>query len=131
MLIFGTLNSFADYLTFLVLLYFFSSEPTFFRTGWFVENVLSASLTVLTVRSRYLGFRTKPSKLLVFAVFSVVSITPFLYLTPLGKLFELIELPFSFYIALFLILLFFFLSVEVAKYLFYRKELQEEKRVKN
>ena len=52
MLTFGILSSIFDYLTFGVL-HLLRSSPDQFRTGWLVESVLSASLIVLVVRSRW------------------------------------------------------------------------------
>ena len=52
MLTFGFVSSLFDYLTFAVLLLVLHSTTGQFRTGWFVESVLSASLIVLVIRTR-------------------------------------------------------------------------------
>ena len=52
MLTFGLVSSIFDYITFGVLLLFFQAGVEEFRTGWFVESVISASVIVLVVRSR-------------------------------------------------------------------------------
>ena len=52
MLVFGTLSSVFDYLTFGALLLVLRADKEAFRTGWFLESVISASLIVLVVRSR-------------------------------------------------------------------------------
>jgi Mg2+-importing ATPase len=44
MLVFGIVSSLFDYLTFGVLLYVLHATPGQFRTGWFMESVISASL---------------------------------------------------------------------------------------
>ncbi len=52
MLVFGTLSSVFDYLTFGALLLVLRADKESFRTGWFLESVISASLVVLVIRSR-------------------------------------------------------------------------------
>jgi Mg2+-importing ATPase len=52
MMTFGLLSSIFDYLTFGVLLFILHASPEEFRTGWFAESVLSASLVVLVIRTR-------------------------------------------------------------------------------
>jgi Mg2+-importing ATPase len=52
MLTFGLLSSVFDYLTFGVLLLILQATTDQFRTGWFLESVISASVTVLVIRTR-------------------------------------------------------------------------------
>ena len=52
MLAFGLLSSVFDYLTFGCLLWVLHATVDQFRTGWFMESVVSASLIVLVIRSR-------------------------------------------------------------------------------
>ncbi|NNM43153.1 MAG: magnesium-translocating P-type ATPase [Chlamydiae bacterium] len=126
MMVFGLLNSMADFLTFGVLLYFFHADETLFRSGWFVENVVSAALIVLAIRTPRLLFKSKPSLILTIAVFTVVIGIPFLPFTPFGNWFNLVPLPTTFYIALAAIVGIFIFSVEVAKYFFFRKRTNKK-----
>ncbi len=71
MLIFGLLSSVFDYLTFAALLFVFRATTVQFRTGWFVESVVSASLIVLVVRTRRPFFRSRPGKPLVAATLAI------------------------------------------------------------
>jgi Mg2+-importing ATPase len=52
MFAFGLLSSVFDYLTFGVLLFVLRATQDQFRTGWFLESVISGSLVVLVIRSR-------------------------------------------------------------------------------
>lgn len=52
MLVFGITSSVFDYLTFGTLLFLLPGSIEEFRTGWFVESVISASMIVLVIRSR-------------------------------------------------------------------------------
>ena len=52
MLVFGMLSSVFDFLTFGALLWILHASQTQFRTGWFIESVVSASLIVLVFFAR-------------------------------------------------------------------------------
>jgi Mg2+-importing ATPase len=52
MITFGLVSSVFDYLTVGVLLFILHATPDQFRTGWFLESVVSAALIVLVIRSR-------------------------------------------------------------------------------
>lgn len=121
MIVFGLLSSIDDFLTFGVLLFYFKANAALFRSGWFIESVVSASLIIFAIRTRNSIFRSKAGRLLTFAILIVALGVPFLPYTPLGKLFELVPLPLSFYGILGGIIAFYFLSVEVAKLFFFKK----------
>ena len=121
MIVFALLNSAADFLTFGVLLWWFKADEVLFRSGWFVENVASAALIVLAIRTRKVFSRSHPSRLVLAAVFIVALGVPFLPYTPLGPMFELVPLPLEFYGVLSGIVALYFISVEVTKRFFYRR----------
>ena len=120
MLTFGVLSSVFDYLTFGALLYVFRATTDQFRTGWFVESVLSASLIVLVVRSRRPFFRSRPGTRLLWATLGVVAITLVLPFLPLAPTLGLTPLPPSFLALVGLIVVMYIFSGELAKRLFYR-----------
>jgi Mg2+-importing ATPase len=120
MIVFGVLNSFADFLTFGVLLIYFKANEQLFHSGWFIENVVSAALVVLAIRTRGSIFHSKPGRLLALAIFVVAVGVPFLPYTPLGKVFELVPVPLSFYGILTGIIMFYISAVEIAKHFFFK-----------
>ena len=65
MITFGLVSSVFDYLTFGVLLLILQATQDQFRTGWFLESVISASLIVLVIRSRNPFFKSRPAKIFV------------------------------------------------------------------
>jgi P-type Mg2+ transporter len=79
-----------DYLTFGVLLLILHATQDQFRTGWFLESVISASLIVLVIRSRKPFFRSRPGKYLLIATLLVVVVTLILPFPPLDKIFGFI-----------------------------------------
>jgi len=121
MITFGLVSSVFDYLTFGLLLLVLHASEAQFRTGWFVESVISASLIVLVIRSRSPFFRSKPGKYLLIATLSIVFITILIPFTPLGTLFGFIPLTISTYLFLFLIVAVYIVTAELAKNIFYKR----------
>jgi Mg2+-importing ATPase len=121
MLVFGLLSSIFDFLTFGVLLIFFRAQTDQFRSGWFLESVVSASLVVLVIRTRRPFFRSVPGRTLLAATLAIVGITLVVLITPLGPLFGFGRLPAGFYPAILGIVALYIAGAEGAKRLFYRR----------
>jgi Mg2+-importing ATPase len=120
MLSFGLVSSLYDGLTFVVLLGLLKADEAHFRTGWFVESVISAAMIVLVVRTRGPIWSSRPSRGLMLATAAVIVATLLLPATPLGQLFGFVPLPAHFLGSLALILLAYGLTAEAAKARFYR-----------
>jgi Mg2+-importing ATPase len=84
MITFGLLSSVFDYLTFGAILLVVGPHPAAFRTGWFVESVISAALVVLVVRSRRPLGRSRPGRRLVQATVVCLIATLALPFSPLA-----------------------------------------------
>jgi len=121
MIVFGITSSVFDYLTFGVLLLVLQSSTDLFRTGWFVESVISASLVVLVIRTRGLFFKSAPGKYLLMTTLVVVGATLILPFTPLGSLFGFTPPPISFLLAMAIIVSLYILLAEAVKRIFYRR----------
>jgi Mg2+-importing ATPase len=121
MLTFGLLSSVFDYLTFGVLLLILQATTDQFRTGWFLESVISASVTVLVIRTRKPFFRSKPGKYLSIATLLIVGLTLILPFSPLGEVFGFIPLPIPFILFVGIIVGLFMVAAEITKGIFYRK----------
>lgn len=67
MIEFGLLSSVFDTLTFVTLLAVFHAGPTLFRTGWFVESLLTDSAIALIAPTRRPFFLSPPGGLLLWA----------------------------------------------------------------
>ncbi|MFM7312604.1 MAG: HAD-IC family P-type ATPase, partial [Cyanobium sp.] len=129
MLCFGLVSSVYDYLTFAVLLLLLHADPAQFRTGWFVESVLSAAMIVMVIRSRGPLWRSRPSPALILATAGVALLTLLLPATPIGRLFGFVPLAPSFMAVLILILLAYGITAEVVKRAFYRNEQCRDRRI--
>ncbi len=121
MITFGLVSSVFDFFTFGALLLLLRATETQFRTGWFIESVVSASLIVLVIRSRQPFFSSKPSKYLLIATLLVVFATVALPYTPLGGIFGLSPLPLSFILLIITIVFLYVLTAEIVKVFFYKK----------
>ena len=121
MITFGLVSSVFDYLTFGLLLLILHANEDQFRTGWFLESVISASMIVLVIRSRKPFFRSRPGKYLLIATLSIALITLVFPFTPLGKIFGFSPLTFSTYLLLLLIVVLYILMAEITKRIFYKK----------
>jgi Mg2+-importing ATPase len=129
MVVFGIVSSLFDFLTFGVLLYVLHATPGQFRTGWFIESVISASLIVLVVRTRKPFFKSRPGKYLLLATLLVVALTLVLPLTPIARAFEFTLLPLRFVPILAVILALYILCAELTKAWFYsRRDVRFEQR---
>jgi Mg2+-importing ATPase len=121
MIVFGLISSVFDYCTFGVLLYVLHSTPEQFRTGWFIESVISASLIVLVVRSRKPFFKSRPGEYLLIATVLTVIITVLLPVTPLAALLGFTPIQSYILAAISIIIVLYILSAEFAKKAFYRR----------
>jgi Mg2+-importing ATPase len=119
MMTFGLISSVFDYATFGVLRLLGSTAQEF-RTGWFLESVVSASLIVLVVRTRKPFFMSRPSRRLAVATCLVVGATITLPSTPLGAVFGFTPLGLWYLGALGAVVALYIVTAELTKRVFYR-----------
>ncbi|MGZ8831256.1 MAG: cation transporting ATPase C-terminal domain-containing protein, partial [Thermoanaerobaculia bacterium] len=72
---FGLLSSAFDFLTFGVLLALFHTSPDQFRTGWFVESLLTELVIALVVRTQRPFFRSRPGNVLLYSTIALAVVT--------------------------------------------------------
>jgi P-type Mg2+ transporter len=121
MLTFGILSSIFDYLTFGVLLLILHATRDQFRTGWFLESVISASVTVLVIRTRKPFFRSKPGKYLLIATLVIVVVTILFPFSPLAELLGFQPLPRTIFLGIGIIVVLYIVTAEITKRFFYRR----------
>jgi P-type Mg2+ transporter len=120
MLVFGLLSSVFDYLTFGALLFWLHSSETQFRTGWFVESVVSASVVVLVIRTQKPLTRSRPGRYLFISTVLIASITMALPYTPLATILGFTPLPLYFMAIVIVVVAAYISAAEIAKHFFYR-----------
>ena len=121
MITFGIVSSVFDYLTFGTLLLVLNASEIQFRTAWFIESVVSASLIVLVIRSRQPFFKSRPGKYLLLATLSIVVITLIIPFTQIAQIFGFAPLPAIFLLLIGLIILFYIITAEIVKKVFYKR----------
>ncbi len=121
MLVFGLLSSVFDYLTFGALLLLLHAQPEQFRTGWFLESVISSALVVLVIRTRQSIRKSKPGKYWLRATLATVAVTLIIPLTPLAGLLGFQPLPLNFVLVLMVIVALYVIAAESVKRVFYNQ----------
>ena len=121
MITFGLISSIFDYFTFGVLLFIFHAKQLQFRTGWFMESVISASIIVLVIRSRKPFFTSTPGKYLLMATLSIVVATLIFPFTPINKIFGFKPPSILLLLLIGVIVFLYIISAEIAKKIFYKK----------
>lgn len=121
MVAFGILSSVFDYITFGVLLFVLHASVDLFRTGWFVESVVSASLIVLVIRSRRPFFKSTPGRHLLIATLMIAGAALIFPFTLLGVLFGFKSLPIPFLLVMAIIVVLYIILGDVAKRTFYKR----------
>jgi Mg2+-importing ATPase len=120
MITFGLVSTVFDYMTFFLLLYVLRLPVAAFRTGWFIESILSELLILLVIRTRQPFFKSMPAIYLLLASAAVAVVTLWLPFSPWSELLGLSPLPFSTLLLIGGILVLYVAMSEVAKRYFYR-----------
>jgi len=124
MLLFGPISSIFDFMTFGVMLWLFHAGETLFRTGWFVESLLTQSLVIFAIRTqRVPAFKSKPSTALALTTIACVTVAIALPFSPVGPALGFTALPVGFFVVLLLMIAMYMGMVESAKVFFYRHAL--------
>ena len=122
MLFFGPISSLFDFLTFAVMLGPFGAGPALFRSGWFVESLATQTLVVFVIRTHRVPFwRSRPSRALVSAVFTVITIGALLPFAPFAHDLGFTALPADFFAVLAVMVVAYLLIVDRAKLHFFAR----------
>ena len=120
MMTFGLLSSLFDFLTFGALLLLLHANVDQFRTGWFIESVVSASLVVLVIRTRRPFLLSRPAPLLTAVTLLAALLALILPYSPLSEPFGFTEMPGHFLIAIAVIVGIYIAAAELVKKIFFR-----------
>ena len=120
MLVFGVISSVFDLLTFGALRFFFNAAPDLFRTGWFVESLLTELLVALVVRTRRPFFRSRPGAVLLWSTIVLVPLTLAIPYLPHADLFGFVRMPVAVLILVVMISVMYVAATEVVKRPFFR-----------
>ena len=85
MVVFGLHSSFFDFLTFYILYFHLKLSGAAFRTGWFIESVVTELLILLVVRSRRPFLASRPSSSLFWLTCAALAVTVILPASPIAN----------------------------------------------
>lgn len=125
MIIFGIVSSIFDFLTFGALIFVLRTGPEEFRTGWFVESVMTEVLIIVVMRTWKPFYQSRISRTLLFAMILVLVVTLALPYTPLGELLGFRPLAFPSLVLLGLITIVYVATSEFAKRIFYSRVIRQ------
>jgi Mg2+-importing ATPase len=118
---FGVLSSAFDFVAFAALLGFFHATPELFRTGWFVESLLTELVVALVVRTRRPFFRRRPGKVLLVSTLVLIPLAFMIPFVPHVGVLGFVPLPSSVLAAMAAITALYVVATEVMKSWFYRR----------
>ena len=115
MIVFGLQSSIFDFITFILLLYFFHADITSFRTGWFTESLITEILILLIIRTRLHIWESRPGRLLLLITLAILLLAMLLPYLPVSSYFELYPLRGGMLAGILLIAVLYLISAEVIK----------------
>ena len=121
MVLFGLISSLFDFLTFGALLWVFQAAPEVFRTGWFLESLLTELVVALVVRTRGPFWRSRPGTLLLVTTFAVIAVALALPYLPFSAVFGFVPLPAPLLLAMIGLTIAYVAAVEAGKKWFYAR----------
>jgi Mg2+-importing ATPase len=125
MFTFGAVSSIFDFITFGLLLWVFSASAELFRTGWFVESLLTELVIALVVRTRRPFFRSRPGRLLLASTAAVTVLTFSLPYLPFADALGFVPLSPALMLALVGVTAFYVVATELTKQVLSRRILAE------
>ncbi len=120
MIVFGLVSSAFDVLTFAILLWDVHASPDVFRTGWFVESLLTELVVALVVRTRRVFYKSRPGALLLWSSVVMIAVTPVIPFLPGAGYLGFVPLSSTLLMALTLVTVLYVAATELAKRWFYR-----------
>jgi Mg2+-importing ATPase len=120
MLTFGLLSSVFDYATFGVLRLLLHAGPEQFRSGWFIESVVSATLIVLIIRTPKFFLKSRPHRALVATSVLVAAAAVAVPYSPLAGILSFQKGSPLFLLAVGCITCAYALTAGIAKRIFYK-----------
>ena len=120
MMVMGPTSSVFDIITISGLLFLFHADVAFFRTGWFVETLATQILWIFAVRTRRHFFASRPHPAVAGLAFGAAALTVALpFLPGIGRWFEFVHPPTSYFPFLFVVIAAFVMTTEMVKRFFY------------
>ena len=117
---FGSLSSVFDFLAFGALLKIFHATPEVFRTGWFVESLLTELVVALVMRTVRPCFRSRPGTLLLKLTVVLIAVAFAIPYVPFMRVFGFVPFSGAIMLTLIAITLLYVTATELQKRRFFR-----------
>jgi Mg2+-importing ATPase len=111
----GLVSSVFDMLTFAALLLVFRATPAQFRTGWFIESIVTQTLVLLVIRTTGNPLKSRPSGLLAATVCATAIVGVLLPFTPIRGALGFVVPPPAFLAFVFVAMIVYLFAVQLAK----------------
>jgi Mg2+-importing ATPase len=121
MFTFGGVSSVFDYLAFGFLILVVRASAETFRTGWFIESVMTELAVMLVIRTRRPFFRSRVGRALGLASVAVAGVALLIPYLPFGRLIGLTPLAPTLLLTMLGITALYVLATEATKRVFYRR----------
>lgn len=129
MVIFGLTSTLFDVITFVVLLSMAGENRQVFRTGWFVESLLTQLWILLVIRTYRPFYRSRPGTFLVWSAAAMMLLAIALPYSPAADPFGFAPLPGGILTAILVITALYVATSEASKRFFYRPRARRSDRV--
>ncbi len=121
MLVFGPISSLFDIATFVVMIHVLHAGQGEFRTGWFIESIVTQTLVVFLIRTRRIPFfRSRPSLPMIVTPITAAAVGIAIVLSPAAHLLGFAGLPIAFFFIMLGMTGVYLVLIEAAKSRFYR-----------
>ncbi|MCX6808070.1 MAG: magnesium-translocating P-type ATPase [Candidatus Berkelbacteria bacterium] len=118
----GPVSSLFDFATFGIMWYVFRATPPLFRTGWFVESLLTQTLVVLIIRTKKIPLiQSRASKYLLYTLIAVIFVGAIIPYTVLARWFGFTPLPALFFLIILGLAAVYIFLVQIVKVWFIKK----------
>jgi P-type Mg2+ transporter len=120
MVVMGPISTMFDLVTFATLLLLFQANEALFRTGWFIESLVTQILMIFAVRTRRHIFASRPNLAVTVLACATTALTLLLpFLPGIGGWFEFVHPPAAYFVFLLLVAVGFMVVIEFVKRFFY------------
>ncbi|MDD5438116.1 MAG: magnesium-translocating P-type ATPase [Patescibacteria group bacterium] len=117
---FGPISSLADFATFGIMYFVVHANVPLFRSGWFVESLITEVVVILLLRSRKTSLANPPSKILITMCLVSIAIAVFIVQSTFGSQLEFMPLSPKIIGLILLIVVGYGIVVQLGKSVYYR-----------
>jgi Mg2+-importing ATPase len=126
MVVFGSVSSIFDFLTFFLLYKVFELSGAGFQTGWFIESFATQVLVIFIIRSHKSIFAAiRPRAIVMVTALAALLGAWTIALSGIGSIFGFTPLPLPLILVISGIVVIYLFVVEIVKYFFYRNLSRE------